>query len=280
MTNLLSIRGRALRTGIALITAFTINSGIAAAQTLTMNSTGPEVVTVQQKLKELGYNIKNVTGVYDNSTKRAVLAFQRDNKIKLSGEVDDKTMKVINTLRPGTVDTTDKPAKAKPAPKDKDHSKTDGNVQSSTEDSSRKPTAVARPKFVPESKPFLPKNKVNGLLATAKKYIGVKYLSGGTTPKGFDCSGYLQFVFKQNGFSLPRTADVQYKLGKYAPVSKLEAGDLVFFHTDKSGEISHCGIYLGNGKFIHASSSKGIRIDELSNEYWKEAFASGKHIVQ
>ena len=266
ITNWLSLKRKALTAGVALATVFTLSSGIAMAQTLTMNSSGPEVVAVQQKLKDLGYNIKKVSGVYDNSTKRAVLAFQRDNKIKLSGNVDEKTMKAINTLRPGAV----KAESPKPAvkPSTDTNSKTD------------KPAATTKPKYVPESQPFLPKSKVNGIIATAKKYIGVKYVSGGTTPKGFDCSGYVQYVFKQNGFTVPRTADVQYKLGKYAPVSKLEPGDLVFFHTDSSAGVSHCGIYLGNGKFIHASSSKGIRIDELSNEYWKKAFTAGKHIVK
>ncbi len=266
ITNWLSLKRKALSVGVALTAVLVLNSGVALAQTLTMNSSGPEVVAVQQKLKDLGYNIKNVSGVYDNSTKRAVLAFQRDNKIKLSGNVDDKTMKAINKLKPGTVKTDTSKPTAKPS--------TDSN------NSSNQTATPAKPKYVPESQPFLPKNKVNGIIATAKKYIGVKYVSGGTTPKGFDCSGYVQYVFKQNGFTIPRTADVQYKLGKYAPVSKLEAGDLVFFHTDSSGGISHCGIYLGGGKFIHASSSKGIRIDELSNDYWKKAFTAGKHIVK
>ena len=76
ITNWLSLKRKALVAGIALATVFTLNSGIAMAQTLTMNSSGPEVVAVQQKLKDLGYNIKKVSGVYDNSTKRAVLAFQ------------------------------------------------------------------------------------------------------------------------------------------------------------------------------------------------------------
>ena len=135
-------------------------------------------------------------------------------------------------------------------------------------------------KSVPESAPFLPQNKVKALIKTAKKYIGVPYKFGGTTPKGFDCSGFVQYVFKQHGMNLPRTADEQYKLGKRTKNRKeLVEGDLVYFTTYESGA-SHCGIYLGDGKFIHASSSKGIRIDELDNTYWKPRYYGGKHIVK
>ena len=133
---------------------------------------------------------------------------------------------------------------------------------------------------VPEQAPFLPKNKVDAVIKTAKKHIGTKYIFGGTTPKGFDCSGFVQYVFKQNGFSLPRTADEQYKLGKRVKKrAELEPGDLVFFTTYEKGA-SHCGIYLGKNQFIHVSSSKGVRIDSLDDTYWKPRWYGGKHIVK
>lgn len=132
---------------------------------------------------------------------------------------------------------------------------------------------------VRQTSPFVPTARVPQLIATAKRYIGVPYVYGGTTPKGFDCSGFVQYVFKENKFELPRTADEQYLLGLKEPVSSLREGDLVFFATDGTG-ISHCGIYLGHGRFIHASSSHGIRIDELSNVYWRKYFVTGKHIVK
>ena len=101
----------------------------------------------------------------------------------------------------------------------------------------------------------------------------------GTTTNGFDCSGYLQYVFSQNGYALPRTADLQFKLGlKTTNADQLVPGDLVFFQTYAKGA-SHCGIYLGSGQFIHASSSKGIRIDKLNDPYWKNHYYGGKHIV-
>ena len=141
------------------------------------------------------------------------------------------------------------------------------------------PALEPRVKKAPESAPFLQRAKVAAVIATAKKYIGTPYKFGGTTPKAFDCSGYLQYVFQENGMTLPRTADEQFKLGKSAKTAELEEGDLVFFETYEKGA-SHCGIYLGGGKFIHASTSKGVRIDELSGDYWNTHYYGGKHIVR
>ena len=116
-------------------------------------------------------------------------------------------------------------------------------------------------------------------MQTAKKYIGVPYVFGGTTPSGFDCYGFLQYVFKENGILIPRLADEQYKLGKNVSTNELEAGDLVFFTTYEAGA-SHCGIYLGQGQFLHTSSSRGVRIDLLSNVYWAPRFYGAKKIVE
>ena len=107
------------------------------------------------------------------------------------------------------------------------------------------------------------------LTTLAKKYLGGKYIWGGETPKGFDCSGYTQYIFKKIGIELPRTAYEQSKIGE--PVTgSLQKGDLLFFNTDPSRGIpvTHVGVYLENGKFIHAASQKkGIIISALSKNY-------------
>ena len=116
------------------------------------------------------------------------------------------------------------------------------------------------------------------IIATAKKYIGVPYLWGGTTPSGFDCSGFLQYVFRQNGINLLRTSKQQYTMGIWVSKANLQKGDLVFFQTGSNG-ISHVGMYIGNGQFIHASSSNGVTISSLSNSYWVRTYYGARRVL-
>ena len=116
------------------------------------------------------------------------------------------------------------------------------------------------------------------IIATAKKYIGVPYLWGGTTPSGFDCSGFLQYVFRQNGINLLRTSKQQYTMGVRVSKANLQKGDLVFFQTGSNG-ISHVGMYIGNGQFIHASSSNGVTISSLNNSYWVRTYYGARRVL-
>ncbi|AZV42821.1 C40 family peptidase [Peribacillus asahii] len=114
------------------------------------------------------------------------------------------------------------------------------------------------------------------LVKEAKKYVNVPYVWGGSTPKGFDCSGFLQYVFKESSnTTLPRTVAEIYKEG--TKVSTPKVGDVVFFETYKPGA-SHAGIYIGNDQFIHSSSSKGVSITSMNNSYWKERYLGAKRM--
>lgn len=104
------------------------------------------------------------------------------------------------------------------------------------------------------------------ILDYAKTFIGTPYRGGGSSPKGFDCSGYTSYVFKNFDINLPRTADGQYNYGQAVSAADAKPGDLVAFKS--GGHISHVGIYMGGGKFIHSSSSKGIIISEVYDSYW------------
>ena len=116
------------------------------------------------------------------------------------------------------------------------------------------------------------------IITTGKKYIGVPYVWGGSTPNGFDCSGFVQYVFRQHGISLPRTSAQQYTVGTAVSKNALIPGDLVFFNTSGSG-VSHLGIYIGNGEFLHASTSKGVTISLLSNSYWAARYMGAKRVL-
>ncbi len=121
------------------------------------------------------------------------------------------------------------------------------------------------------------------LLEDAKYFKGGKYVWGGTTPEGFDCSGYVQYLYKKHNINLPRTAWEQSKQGQVIEKHNLQKGDLLFFLTDKKRgiPITHVGIYIGNGNFIHAASKKqGIIISPLTHGSYAETFVSARRVIQ
>lgn len=119
---------------------------------------------------------------------------------------------------------------------------------------------------------------VRRVIQTATRYTGVPYVFGGTSPSGFDCSGFTRYVFAQSGVALPRMADEQYGVGRAVSYSRLQTGDLVFFSTYAPG-VSHSGIYLGEGKFISATSSRGIAIDRMDSSYWGPRYVGARRIM-
>jgi len=116
-----------------------------------------------------------------------------------------------------------------------------------------------------------------GLVNTAQSYLGVPYLWGGTTSDGFDCSGLTMSVYQLNGLRLPRSSRDQYEAGTPVSVDELQQGDLLFFATGRAGQVSHVGLYLGDGSFIHAPSrGKCIRRERLSDSYFRKTFLGAR----
>lgn len=120
------------------------------------------------------------------------------------------------------------------------------------------------------------------VLVNALSLTGVRYKYGGNSPEtGFDCSGFVRYVFKQaTSLTLPRSALAISQLGKTIPKDELQPGDLVFFNTLKS-TFSHVGIYLGNNRFIHSPSSGGqVRVENMQDGYWAKRFNGAQRIEQ
>ena len=121
----------------------------------------------------------------------------------------------------------------------------------------------------------------DNLLTAAKEYIGVPYVSGGTSRWGFDCSGYTQYVFDQVGLSIARTVWMQMDVGIIVAKEDLQCGDLVIFsYTGENGGFaSHIGIYVGNDQVIHASSSRGVTISDLNSAYYVTHYQCARRII-
>ena len=118
------------------------------------------------------------------------------------------------------------------------------------------------------------------IVAEAKQHLGVPYQWGGSTTSGFDCSGYVQYVLGRCGITVPRTTELQAQAGSSIHKSDLLPGDLVFLQNTYRAGISHVGIYIGNNQMIHASSSKGVTISNLSSSYYLEHYHSARRIIQ
>jgi len=113
---------------------------------------------------------------------------------------------------------------------------------------------------------------------SAMKMVGKPYRFGGSSPAGFDCSGLVQYSYKQAGVALPRSTDELHRLSQPLRGAHLRRGDLLFF--DQEGKKkSHVGIYLGEGRFVHApSSGKTVRTDRLDSPYWKKHLSEARRI--
>ncbi|MCR1898724.1 peptidoglycan-binding protein [Irregularibacter muris] len=211
---------------------------------LKLGISGTDVNALQEALKKLGYlNIANCTNYFGAQTQQALRSFQQAQGIAVDGLAGPQTIQTINNALSGKGSST----------------------------------SPSTPNRGDENRRIL----TSGIINTAKIYLNPKvpYVFGGSTTKGFDCSGYTQFVYKQNGISIPRTSELQANAGSYVSRANLQPGDLIIFsNTYRSGP-SHTGIYLGDDQFIHSSSSNnGITISSLNTAYYRDHFSYGRRV--
>lgn len=217
---------------------------VSAASYYTVGSKGDDVMAIQKQLRKLGYSVKT-NGVYTKETAKAVSQYQKDKKIQVSGKVGGWTYYLLTGKRTLLEKGSDKTESGK------SHT---------------------------EWKRFTGKDKFGqSVVSSAYQYLGVPYVFGGNTPRGFDCSGFTKYVFSHNGIELPRMADEQYEVGSKVKRSELIPGDLVFFTTYEPG-VSHTGIYVGDNNFISATSSGGIRVDSLDSSYWAPRYVGATRV--
>ncbi len=205
--------------------------------TLRNGSQGEAVTRLQSELKRYGFFRSEPTGYYGSVTTDAVRAFQRQHGLTADGIAGAQTWNKLNELNGGKG--------------------SGGGNQAPKE-----PTNPSGGEF-----------NVMNLIADASEQIGVPYVWGGTTPSGFDCSGFLNYVFHNNGVQIPRTVAAIWDAGR--TVSEPRVGDLVFFETYTKGP-SHAGIYIGNQQFIHSGSSSGVTISNMTSSYWNERYLGVK----
>ena len=119
----------------------------------------------------------------------------------------------------------------------------------------------------------------DAIVAIALTLTGVPYRNGGSDPSGFDCSGFVQWVFARSGMRLPREVRDQYEAGKKIDLREVKPGDLLFFETVSRGA-SHVGLAIGGDQFVHAPSSRGVvRVERFTSSYWKPRFVGARRVA-
>lgn len=248
-------------------TIYTTSTGLTAPSgTFKRGSEGNSVVTIQKRLKELGYFTASATGYYGSATESAVKKFQSRNSLSADGICNQKTISVMFS------------SSAKKAATSSSSSGSSGgaaDVPGANEGSSGGSTAGGN------SGSSLGQQ----IAEYSKNFLGRPYILGANGPNSFDCSGFTKYVYAHFGITLPRTAYQQGYNGpgkKVTSISQLQIGDLVFWNTLSDNDLcDHVGIYLGNNQVIHAASgsSRKVIISSFSTSYYTRNFSWGRHVV-
>lgn len=244
-----------------------------AAQSYIINQgcSGEDVLTLQHELKELGYYGDKLNGYFGTATGRATAAFQKKNKLEITGEADYFTLELLYSPKAKPlIDPTPTPTPT-PTPKPtKTHkpTKTPKPGKTTAPDAVSSATVLesSAPTSAPTYAPFTPAPNYGGgvsdFIALAKQQIGVRYVLGGKGPDKFDCSGFVYYCLKPLGkmtryYNSAGMGQIDSWPTVYGK-ENLQPGDLIFYKSEGSDtRITHVAIWLGGGKLIHASASEG-----------------------
>ncbi|AFM40766.1 cell wall-associated hydrolase, invasion-associated protein [Desulfosporosinus acidiphilus SJ4] len=229
---------------------------VQAATLMKLGSRGNDVITLQKELNNLNYSVGTADGIFGSKTLSAVEAFQQNDHLQVDGIAGPITQDALEKAQSQSAQAT----QATQA------------IQSTAQATQAAQSAQATQ--TSNTNPI-----VSRIISEANSLLGTPYLWGGTTPKGFDCSGFTQYVYASQGIVLPRTSQEQGKTGTAVTYHDLKSGDLVFFSIAGNGTIDHVGIYLGNSQFISATTHKGVAVYPLTSSYWLNTFIGAQRVL-
>ncbi|MDV2580783.1 C40 family peptidase [Alkalibacillus haloalkaliphilus] len=215
------------------------------AEDINFGEQSQNVRRVQSALSGLGLYHDRIDGDAGQNTKRALLYFNQLNDKELDLSSLDQ---IITVSHQTTTEQTNRSANT--------------NTQSNQSQSNQSEIQTSSTTY-------------SNAASTARSYVGTPYAWGGTSPSGFDCSGFLQYVYFQHGASLPRTVNEIWNVT--TSVSQPSVGDIVFFETYKPGP-SHAGVYIGDGQFVHAGTTSGVTVANISDRYWQARYLGARSV--
>ncbi len=236
------------------------NAPAAPSSTLKPGDKNDSVKALQTRLIQLGYLTGSADGEFGDNTRAAVRAFQTAASLTADGIAGPQTLTALYASSAPSAGATTAPVNPSTTVAPSNPSTSSGVKDTDFETGAK-------------------------IVALAKQYLGCKYVYARENPPYFDCSGLTQYVYKQFGYSLKRTAYLQGyddTWPKIKSISDLQVGDLIYFNTNETdADLSdHAAIYIGDGNFIHASSSAGkVVISSLSSGYYREHFSWGRRVL-
>ena len=248
---------------------------------------GRDVKMLQEQLVDLGYlSSDDVDYIYGEKTVEAVKAFQKRNGLSADGKAGEKTLEKLfsdeakmTKAREAEIREQEKEAAATPTPKPAKTPTPKPSSKSTAKTSGKTKTPTPKPKKTPTPTPKKD-TRLDKFIKAANSKIGCEYILGDSGPNTFDCSGFVTWCLRQAGVSTTRMNAAGFSRSNrwknITKISEIQKGDILFFKSDKSSTVSHCGIYIGGGMMIDASSANGKVVKRSVSNYWKSNFVNAR----